>query len=184
MKKPKITTTALQVFSNLVSSTFNNNDDFSYINCGGCGAFALMLGIKLQKLGLRVQYHGYNRNKRGLNIKAIMSSDKKYNSVSDHIIVYVPAQFVNKQRIDAFYLDAQFGKKRTVEDTHYHYWNHTDIIPEKVLKKMCNKVIGWNSMFDRKLIPVINDELTFIIEEVFEVTIKAKPKIKIYSDKI
>ena len=157
-----------------LSEAINNNPRFELLNDGGCCVFAAMVAAKLEELGIPVKgrvlrsafswVSSTNAPLNKIHPKKNTLDAWQDNGVSfDHVVLQL-----EKYTYDSGGFDA---RKR---------WSHFDMyrgwLNVKDLKELA-KSRGWNSMFDRKLIP----ELQKIVDNVFAEVHHEDNKIPVYA---
>lgn len=138
------------------------NCNFSNINAGGCGEFALALGRHFAKHNIKFKYLliSYRNNENILSstrnfhalpedIKTNMSVLHEYNYCICHIMIYYKGHFIDST-----------GVHETLETTRWSndIFSLSSIISENYLSAWC-ETGRWNEMFDKDNIPKIKKEI-------------------------
>lgn len=152
-------------FKKLSKQLENIGNNFSWINAGGCGEFALMLGNKLRQNNVKFKYVLITEN--GL---PLLSSQREFNNLGDninnkytrddsgfticHIMVYCNGRFLDSEGVHKDLNKTRwFGK--------YGY-NLGAILSQDILQTWC-KQDTWNSMFDRDQLPRIEQQINGLV---------------------
>ena len=137
-------------FKKLYEQTIDElHEKVRFINCGGCGCYALSLSSSLTKLGYEHEFVVIFRNKSGL------SNGKKYikeNNIGEfhnssawtHIMLKI-----NSKLIDSSGIYKSLSEK-------YDEPKYKTIVDKSYLEELVNKKDYWNIIFNRKNIKKIN----------------------------
>lgn len=127
---------------------------YTTLNCGGCGAFAKVLGDVLKKKGHKVKYLLVLAYKPHVEIANQYTNKNKIPELNrlnwTHIMTIVDGKLVDSEGVfnklnDRYKSGGRYGVK----------------LPEKTLNDWLSPEYksNWNPIFDRKLIPKIKKEL-------------------------
>jgi hypothetical protein len=134
----------------------NIHNSFRWINAGGCGEFAKILGAKLRSENIKFKYVLFSDSTH----RSLLESIRNFNNAGDkvnkrnfridndygiaHIMLYHKGVFIDSEGVHFDIKKTRWGRD----------FKLSAIISQETLEKWCRQKT-WNSMFDRGQLPNI-----------------------------
>lgn len=133
-----------------------------YVNCGGCGIYAIELAKRMKKLGftdmkLRVYSYPNDNNERLVNVASIerkVFGDNLPDNLRDWGVNGV--NFCHVRMEWGFRVWDVEGDEPAKTDKAWRWFpRHPGSLSLKAMNRLSAKTAGWNTMFDRAQIPLM-----------------------------
>ncbi len=140
------------------------HNSFRWINAGGCGEFAKILGSKLKENDVKFKYVLFSDRSRISLLESVRNftnagsrvNKKSFRTNNDycivHIMIYYKGCFIDSEGVHYNIKETRWGRDYRV----------SAILSQETLEKWCRQRT-WNSLFDREQLPKIKRRINKLV---------------------